>query len=328
MNNLFINAKTIGDLYEVFTNNKELSFETATDAELERLTDVFGANVAQVDMPDVPLDEAGFNYVKDFVINKVKDTIENINIVEEKTMKQSEIKTNFDLAVEEMLGKFDQAKENIKIKAGQTAEEYVQATDDSLNVMKGALGSVLNFVDKQLGFSMLKHNVLEVLEAGGDGSSKKDLFKMAQKCRQQVDKFADRIERYGDHEKAAKLKELFSLMKEEDLFTKFFSTLRWIARKVTRKLGKLFQVDEEKSVIGAICRSLAGFASVLKAGIQIAWNATKFAVSFIAAGLIKFGAWVVNTIRTLVEKSKDWLNKKNEVIEVEEDDFDDSSDEE
>lgn len=331
MSNLFINSKTIGDLHEVFTNNPEISFETATDAELERLADVFNANVAQVDMPDVPLDENGFNYIKSFVADKVNDVIENIENTNPQEIKEENkmgtVKENLNLAIDEMFGKFEQAKQNIKGKAGQTAEEYVQATDDSLNIMKGALGTVLEFVDKQLGFSMLKHNVLAILEAGSNGQTKGDLFAMSKECRVQIDDFIDTVENFGDPDKAEKLKELFGLMKEEDLFTKFFSTLTWISRKVTRKLKKLGQVDEEKSVIGAICRSLAGFAGVIKAGIQIAWNATKFAVSFIAAGLIKFGAWIVNTIRTLVEKSKDWLNKKNQVIEVEDDDFDESLDE-
>ena len=109
----------------------------------------------------------------------------------------------------------------------------------------------------------------------------------------------------------------------------FFSTVVWVAKKVTRKLRTWFHVDDEKSVIGSICRSIAGFAGILRAGAKIVWNTAKFTVSFLIAGAIKVADFIYRTIKTLVIKIKAFvvdkyskLTKKDE----EEDFFDDFED--
>lgn len=317
MNNLFINAKTIGDLYEVFTSNLDLSFETATDAELERLAIVFESNVQPVDMVDVPLDENGFNYVRDFIISKV-ETFINEEIQEEEAMNKNTVKSNVDLAVEEMMGKFAQAKENIKVNADETKEEYIEKVDASLNIMKGALATTLNVLDDVLGYSVLKSSIIDIMEAGTDGkSSKKDLFKMARKCRELIDQEIKNLEFWADEESLKKAVQLKSLVEDErgkSVFESFATGCIYIAKKVTRKLRQWFKVDEEKSILGAICRSIAGFANVLRAGVQIIWSAGKFAVSFVVAGVVKFVDWIVSAIKTTVAKIKEWSSKKNETL--------------
>lgn len=307
MLNRFSTTKNLHDLLSTIETNN-VTFRTLSAEEIERINAILAANLPGVDMKV----SSGVTF------DKMVDMLGHIinNKKEEPSMKNgtNEIKTNINLAVEEIYAKWEQAKNNVKVKAGQTAEAFVTETDEQTNKVKEGLDTVLEFADKQLGLSMLKHNIAEILQAGGDGTTKKDLFKMADKCREQINKFINRIERYGSPETANTLKELFGLMRKEDLFTKFFSTLNWIANKVARKLRKILQIDEEKSIIGAICRSLAGFGAVIKAGVQIVWTAVKYTAAFITAGLIKLWDWVVHTFRKFAESHKDWKEKKDKVI--------------
>ena len=251
--------------------------------------------------------------------------------VEENNKKEEIIMANVNEnlvgAVGEMLSKFEEAKETVKVNAGETAEEYIERVDDSLNVVKGAFGSVLDIIDAGLGFSALKASILEVIEAGKSGTSKHDLFRMSKKCRELTDKYIQKVTLLGNPDKAKKLKDLLTGLKGESIFTKLFSTLYWIAKKVTRKLRQWFQVDEEKSVIGAICRSLSGFAGVLRAGVVLVWNTAKFAVSFLIAGVVAIADFIISAIKGLVEKLKGWITKKSEPLDEDDEFFEDDDDE-
>lgn len=253
-------------------------------------------------------------------------TVETTNTnKEEKVMKT--VKENMGAAVEEMVGKFAEAKENIKVNAGETKDEYFDRVDDSLNVVKGAFGDVLGKVDSLLGFTVLKDKVLAVIEAGcNENTSKKDLFKMARKCREIIEEDIEEIELIGNPDDAETLKELLGSVKGESIFKMFFSTMVWIGKKVTRKLRAWFHVDDEKSVIGSICRSISGFVGILRAGAKIVWNTTKFAVSFLVAGVIKVADFIYRAIKTLVVKIKEFAVEKYEHLtnkDIEDDYFDD-----
>ena len=256
----------------------------------------------------------------------------NTNNKEEKVMRT--VKENMGAAVEEMVGKFAEAKENIKVNAGETKDEYFNRVDDSLNIVKGAFGDVLGKVDSLLGFTVLKDKVLAVIEAGcNENTSKKDLFKMARKCREIIENDIEEIELIGNPDDAETLKELLGSVKDESIFKMFFSTMVWIGKKVARKLHTWFHVDDEKSVIGSICRSISGFVGILRAGAKIVWNTTKFAVSFLVAGVIKVADFIYRTIKTLVIKIKafvvDKYNKltnkdvEEDIDDLEDDFFDD-----
>lgn len=336
--NRFSSCKTLSDLYTVFNNTDAFDYNSLSQEELDRVAIVFEANIPdKADMPDRPLTKAGYELIWNITIDTVEgvtnNTEETINPTnnEEETIMPGTVKTNVELAVEEMMGKFTEAKENLKVNAGETKEEYIEKVDDSLNVMKGALGTALNVLDKTLGYSVLKSAILDVMEAGTDGkSSKKDLFKMARKCRELIEEEIKNLEFWGDEEsfkKAIQLKALTEDERGKSIFESFVVGVIWISKKVTRKLRQWFKVDDEKSVLGAICRSIAGFASILRAGVQIVWNAGKFAVSFVIAGVVKFVDWIVNAIKSVVAKIKDWATKKDEVLEVEDEDFDESLDE-
>ena len=289
-----------------------------------------------LDIPTDIKDEA--SYLKALVelesIIKEESGMENNNVVveavnitnnkEEKIMRT--VKENMSAAVEEMVGKFNEAKENIKGNIGDTRDEYFNKVDDSLNVVKGAFGGVLSKIDSLLGYSVLKDDILEIIEAGcNENTSKKDLFRMSEKCREVIERKIAKVELFGDPDKAATLKELIGNTKEESIFVIFFSTMRWIAKKVARKVRKLLKVDKEKSIFKSIYKSIGGFASILRAGAKIIWNTAKFAVSFIVAGVIKVADFIYKAIMTVVGKTKAFVISKYEKLTQAdlEDDFED-----
>lgn len=261
------------------------------------------------------------------VVEKVTVETNNTNNKEEKVM--GTVKENMVGAVEEMIGKFAEAKENIKVNAGETKEEYFDKVDDSLNVMKGALGNVLGTLDGVLGYTVLKNSIIDMMEAGSDGkTSGKSLFKMARRCRELIEEEIENLEFWGDEEslkKAVQLKALTEGARGKSIFEAFVSGCIWIAKKVTRKLRAWFHVDDEKSVMGNICRSIAGFAGILRAGIKLVWNTAKFAVSFVVAGVIKVADFIYRAIKTLVVKIKEFAIEKYEQLTNKdiEDDFED-----
>ena len=237
--------------------------------------------------------------------------------------------TKMGAAVKEMVGKFTEAKENIKVNTGETKEEYFDKVDDSLNVMKGALGGVLGTLDGVLGYTVLKNSVIDMMEAGSNGkTSGKSLFKMARRCRELIKEEIENLEFWGDEEslkKAVQLKALTEGVRGKSIFEAFVSGCIWIGKKVTRKLRSWFKVDDEKSVMGSICKSIAGFTDILRAGVKLVWSTIKFAVSFIVAGAIKIIDSVFRAIRSLVITIKDFIvDKYNKLTNKDiEDDFED-----
>ena len=259
------------------------------------------------------------NEIVNEVVNEV--VVENTNNEEELIMKTAKEKMN--IAVADMMNKFAEAKESIKVGAGMTKDEYFDRVDNSLNVVKGAFGDILGKIDSLLGYSVLKDDILEIIEAGcSEKTSKKDLFRMSAKCREIIEKKIAKVELLGDPDKAATLKELIGSVKDESIFTMFFSTIIWVTKKVARKLRIWFNVDDEKSVMGSICKSVSGFVGILRAGAKIVWNTSKFVVSFLVAGAIKIADFVFRAITTLVSKIKAFAMEKYEKLtdkDVEED---------
>ena len=265
------------------------------------------------------------NEIVNEVVNEV--VVENTNNEEELIMKTAKEKMN--IAVADMMNKFAEAKESIKVGAGMTKDEYFDRVDNSLNVVKGAFGDILGKIDSLLGYSVLKDDILEIIEAGcNEKTSKKDLFRMSAKCREIIEKKIAKVELLGDPDKAATLKELIGSVKDESIFTMFFSTIIWVTKKVARKLRIWFNVDDEKSVMGSICKSVSGFVGILRAGVKIVWNTSKFVVSFLVAGAIKIADFVFRAITTLVSKIKAFAMEKYEKFthKDEEDDLEDFDD--
>lgn len=271
---------------------------------------------ALVKLESIIKEESSVMENNNVVAEKVTVETNNTNNKEEKVMKT--VKENMVGAVEEMMGKFVDAKENIKVNAGETKEEYFDKVDDSLNAMKGALGSVLDTLDSVLGYSVLKNSILDIMKSGTEGNtSKKGLFKMAKRCRELIEEEIENLEFWGDEEsfkKAVQLKALTEGVRGKSIFEAFVSGCIWIGKKVTRKLRTWFHVDDEKSVIGSICRSISGFVGILRAGAKIVWNTAKFAVSFLVAGVIKVADFIYRAIKTLVVKIKAFAVEKYEQL--------------
>ena len=215
------------------------------------------------------------------------------------------VKENVGAAVEDMMGKFANAKENIKVQVGETKDEYINKVDDSIDVVKGAFINILNVIDGVLGFSVLKKDILEIMELEA-GQSRKSLFTMARKCREKIEEKLEEIEILGNPEDAETLKILLGNLKGASIFDKLATTLYWVAKKVSRKIRQWFKIDVEDSVIGSICRSLSGLGKILRAGVKLMWNAAKFAVSFIVAGALM----VFDVIRSVVVSIKNWVVEK------------------
>ena len=90
MLNRFEKTKTLSDLYNVFATEEGVQeYINLSDEELERVAIVFEANLPErVDMPDVPLSKAGYNYIWNVVVEEV-ETINNDN--EEKNSEENEM---------------------------------------------------------------------------------------------------------------------------------------------------------------------------------------------------------------------------------------------
>lgn len=308
--------------YAEYISALEVCIEDILDVATD-ISDNASYTDALVKLENIIKEEEAMVVENGVVVEEVTVETTNTN-KEEKVMRT--VKENMSAAVEEMVGKFTEAKNNIKAGAGETKEEYFNKVDDSLNVVKGAFGDVLGKVDTLLGFTVLKDKVLAVIEAGcNENTSKKDLFRMARKCREIIEEDIEEIELIGNPDDAETLKELLGSVKGKSIFKMFFSTMIWIGKKVARKLRKWFQVDEEKSVIGSICRSIGGFVSILRAGAKVVWNAAKFAVSFVVAGVIKVADFIYRAVMTVVGKIKAFVASKLEKFTKEDfvDDFED-----
>lgn len=327
MTNRFENCKTLKDLYNVFANEEGVQeFNNLSVEELDRIAVVFEANLPKAAvLPVVPLNEKGYTYIWNVTVEEV----------ETEPSKEDEGMTNLKQALENAAKDLAGARENIKVKAGQTVEEYFDTVDDSVNVVKGAFGNVVKVLDDFTGFSGLKADILDIYHAGERANGGKDLFKMAEKCRVRIDAEIESINELSDiglmdETEARKLKDVLTELKGSNIFKKFAVSLVFLAKKVIRKLSQWFNAQGQKqNVFGSICRSVAGFVEALKAGLKIVWDTTKFAVSFIVAGVMIIAAPIIKAIRTLVEKIKGWVeNKFKKVEELEEDDLDDDFEDE
>lgn len=340
LNNRFERCTTLKDLYERF-NDDTREYSNVSVAELETIAKVFGANVDVREMPDVPLTDKGYTYIWNYVVDTVEqeekammntnlnpnETINNTPNKEDKGMK-----SKVNAAVEEMMSRFQEAKDNIKMQAGETKEEFVERTDESLNIMKDALGNTLNVIDNIVGYSLIKEAVLDMIDASMDGaSSKKDLFKMARKCREIIEREIKNLEFWGDEEsfrKAVQLKALTEDERGKSIFESFAVGVIWITKKVFRKLN--IQSDsEKKGIFASICKGIGAFARVIRAGVKIVWNAVKFAASFVVSGIIIVADFIYHAIKTAVEKIKNWSAEKFQKVtedEVEDDVFEDEED--
>lgn len=338
LKNRFENCRTLKDLYNVF-GEAMLDFNSLTVEELDSVAKVFEAHVEARDMPDVPLNDKGYTYIWNYVVDAVETeekimnaqnntaTVNNATPIKEEKVMDNKVNA----AVDDLMDKFAHAASNIKVKAGETYEELVDKTDESLNTMKEAFGNTLGTLDLVLGYTILKNSILEMMDASLTNGGKKDLFRMARKCRELIEDEIEELEFWGDQEslkKAVQLKALTEGVRGKSIFEAFVSGIIWIVKKVTRKLSKVFpNVDEMKDgLFKSICTGLRSFANVLKAGVKIVWNVTKFAASFVVSGVVMVVDFLFRAIKTFVSKIKGWAIHKDEELVEDFEEIDDEGD--
>ena len=138
--NRFTGIKTLGELYNVFTNEEVLDYKNLTVEELERVADVFEANIPdKISMPDRPLTEAGYELIWNVTIDTVEafidkatDSINNSN-KEEITMNNNNNVNNEVAATEEEITMGEKAKmfaESSKDKLKEGFEFVVEHVDE------------------------------------------------------------------------------------------------------------------------------------------------------------------------------------------------------
>ena len=214
---------------------------------------------------------------------------------------------------------------NIMNEANRTKERYIDETDEDFNNIKDSFIGVLNSIGEITGLSTFVDAINAIIEAGTDGkTSKKDLFKMAEKCSECIEEEIEFIKDCGDEEDLKRVLTLKSSIENgrgKNIFEMFAAVCVWIANKITAKFTSWGAKGQEKNVFGTICRSIAKVASLLRSGVSIIFKTGKFIASFVVAGIIKIGDIVFRAIRNLYNSIKKFIvNKINPDIE---DDFED-----
>lgn len=338
LENRFASCKNFKDLYEVFSTQDVSDFGALTQAELDRVALVFEANKSDdMVLPVVPLNEQGYEYIWNTVVKAVdvQETVNNVNEnQEDETMNET---MNNNANVTENNGGFEEIRElfresmttlrkGVQVKAGKTKEAYIQQVDGSVNVVLTNFVGIIDKVSTLVGYDVLKEKMYGVIEAGGES---KDLFAIAHALINCVDEEVELLKAWGNEESLKKAMALEAATKDErgkSIFESLAAGLVWSAKWVSKKLRQWFQVDNEKSIVGAICRSLSGIVSVLREGAKLVWHTAKFALCFVVGAAIKVITWVFDVIKTVVEKMKGWLQKKDETISDEEADIADDAD--
>jgi hypothetical protein len=327
MNNRFTGVKTLGDLYLVFSNEDVSDYDNLTEAELERVADVFEANLPnKVDMPDRPLTEAGYTLIWNVTVDTIEEFINN-NIItgDEAPEKEKEVKdmssSNFnnEFSKDDLLNNMDAAKNNAAngIDNAATPESAAGKADDSVDFVKGAFGKFLGVLDVQFGCTALKNTILSIIrdsrvELEGGEKGRLAFFAVAKNCRKAVDDYCNNVLiPLGKEQKAMNLKDMFNDNDGHCLFTRVFDTLWWIGNKTYEKLRKFKLKVKEGGILAHILKGVKVLAKALMKGVKIILNVVKYTASFVAASAAVIIDLIVSSIKAIVAKVKAWQEAKN-----------------
>lgn len=215
------------------------------------------------------------------------------------------------------------AQRNVFKEAKVTKEEFINRTDKDFNDLKEAFVNVLNTAGEITGLNALINSLSAIVEAGGDA---KELSKMAKECRKEIDKEIKFIKDYGTEEDLKRIltfKASIENERGESIFEMLASACVNISTKVAEKFASWGAKGEEKNVFATICRSISTVASLLRKGVKIVFEATKFIASFAVASLIKLVDIVFNAFKLLFNKIKNKFTKDDDFIDDYEDDSED-----
>ena len=215
------------------------------------------------------------------------------------------------------------AQRNVFKEAKVTKEEFINRTDKDFNDLKEAFVNVLNTAGEITGLNALINSLSAIVEAGGDA---KELSKMAKECRKEIDKEIKFIKDYGTEEDLKRIltfKASIENERGESIFEMLASACVNISTKVAEKFASWGAKGEEKNVFATICRSISTVASLLRKGVKIVFEATKFIASFAVASLIKLVDIVFNAFKLLFNKIKNKFTKDDDFIDDYENDSED-----
>lgn len=227
-------------------------------------------------------------------------------------------------AVNEMMGRFGQARRHVSENVNDSWEDYTRRCDESANIVKAAFFGAWEEIARITGILGIKKDILRIYEKGcNEETGKKEILKMAKEVRECMDSHIEFLKMCGSTEKADILKEI---VHNGSIFSMFAGTICWIGGKIYRKARKLFQIDNKKSIIGALFRSISGLANVLWSGAKIVIETGKFVVSIIAAGALVVADFILGAVKWLFDKLKSLgrkvIGKPADDIDVLEDEFD------
>lgn len=357
--NRFEHCKSLKDLYVVFATEEGIqNFDNLLDNELERIAIVFEANIPiNMDMPDVPLTKAGYSYIWDVVVDIVemeddsmnKETMNNVT-VDNDALTQATIDMfkkmeddfmnkdiNVKVTVDNVINNMKDAVNSAKVHIGDDKEDFINRCDDAINNVKNNMAPILGIIDGALGLSGLKDEICSIMyETLDDATSKNTFFKMAEKCRETINRKIEIISIVDPEDKLGKVAALRYLIAEDSegnkivgtqtIWMAFAKSIVWICKKVHRKLTKWFGTNPESNIFGSVGSSIAKvfgvIGNVIKNVAKVTGTLILFVGSYVIAGVIKLAQLVISAFKFIVSKVKGWYEAaKNKVTaeDIEED---------
>lgn len=350
MTNRFTNCKNLRDLYNVFCENP-VNYNALLQDELDRIAIVFEANIPEhMDMPDVPLTEAGYTYIWNVVVDIVemeddsmnKETMNNVNTNDDaltqatidmfKKMEDDLMNKdiNVKVTVDNAINNIKNAASSAKVHLGDDKENFINRCDDAINDIKNNISPILSVIDDALGLTSLKDEICSIMYETLDGTkSKNSFFKMADKCREAINKKIEFISIADPDDKLGKVAALRYLIAEDSegnkiigtqtIWMAFAKTIVWICKKVHRKLTKWFGLNPEENIFGAVGSSIAKvfatIGNIAKNIGKVAGTLVTFVGSYAIAGVIKIAQIVVAAFKWVASKIKGWYEAAKEKLD-------------
>lgn len=349
MTNRFANCKNLRDLYNVFDESL-VDFNILSKEEKERLVVIFEANIPEhMDMPDVPLTEAGYTYIWNVVVDIVEmedDSMNNVNTNDDaltqatidmfKKMEDDLMNKdiNVKVTVDNAINNIKNAASSAKVHLGDDRKDFINRCDNAINDIKNNMAPILGIIDGALGLTSLKDEICSIMYETLDGTkSKNSFFKMAEECRKAINRKIAVISIVDPDDKLGKIAALRYLIAEDaegnkiigtqSIWMSFAKTIVWICKKVHRKLTKWFEVwfkiDPEENIFGAVGSSIAKvfatIGNVAKNIGKVAGTLVTFVGSYTVAGVIKIAQIVVTAFKWVASNIKGWYKVANEKLD-------------
>ncbi len=209
----------------------------------------------------------------------------------------------------------DAVVNDTNVKEGETKEEYVNRMEANVDMLHNGFNKVLTAMADATGFTFIKDSIYKIMDAGLEGSDKgkKDLYKMVDKYKALVQEELDFMAAIGNEQSikdAIMLKAYTEDERGKSIFESFFGAIVWIGKRVARKLRQWFKIDDESSIMNALCRKLSFIGNTLRKGGRFVFNAFNLLMGYVVAGSIKVVETITNFLISAFNKVKEWATAK------------------